>query len=285
MGVQFESPVKSVQKESFTPANAYLRRRKCACGRHIVSGGECEECKKNRQATLQRAKTNAALMSAAPPIVHEVLRSPGQPLDVATRSCMEPRFGHDFSNVRVHADAKAAESARAVNALAYTVGRDVVFGTGQFSPASTAGRKLIAHELTHVVQQQQGASATSIPDELQIGSPSDASELEAATAPDKLASLGSIAGAATSRARQQVNRQINPMEERSRHLESRGGAPARRCPIVRPLNWPSAYGSWAMRTRPTAARRCWVRRPSRPRFKSRARAVLVSHSFQLTGSR
>ena len=227
MGVQFESPVKSVQKESFTPANAYLWRRKCACGRHIVSGGECEECKKNRQATLQRAKTNAALMSAAPPIVHEVLRSPGQPLDVATRSCMEPRFGHDFSNVRVHADAKAAESARAVNALAYTVGRDVVFGTGQFSPASTAGRKLIAHELTHVVQQQQGASATSIPDELQIGSPSDASELEAATAPDKLASLGSIAGAATSRARQQVNRQINPMEERessSRESRRRAGS-------------------------------------------------------------
>ena len=163
---------------------------------------------------MQRAKTNAAWMGAAPQIVHEVLRSPGQPLDVATRSSMEPRFGHDFSSVRVHSDAKAAESARAVNALAYTVGRDVVFGTGQFSPASTAGRKLIAHELTHVVQQQ-GASARSIPDELQIGSPGDASELEAAAAPGKLASFGPIVESATTQARQQVSRQINPMEERA----------------------------------------------------------------------
>ena len=226
MGVQFESPVKFVQKESFTRANTYPRRRKCACGKYIVSGGECEECKKSRQATLQRAKTNAALMSAAPPIVHEVLRSPGQPLDVATRSNMEPRFGHDFRSVRVHADSKAAESARAVNALAYTVGRDVVFGAGQFSPTSTAGRKLIAHELTHVVQQQ-GAS-TSIPDELQIGSPSDASELEAAAAPDKFVSLGSLAGSAATRARQQVSRQINPMEERaplSRESRRHAGSP------------------------------------------------------------
>jgi hypothetical protein len=67
---------------------------------------------------------------------------------------MEPRFGHDFSGVRVHTDAQAAESARAVNALAYTVGRDVVFGAGQFAPQSPAGRRLMAHELTHVVQQQ-----------------------------------------------------------------------------------------------------------------------------------
>ena len=62
-----------------------------------------------------------------PPIVHEVLHSPGQPLDPATRAFMEPRFGHDFSTVRVHTDARAAASARTVNALAYTVGRDVVF--------------------------------------------------------------------------------------------------------------------------------------------------------------
>jgi Domain of unknown function (DUF4157) len=207
MGAQFESPVKSVQKESFT---TYIQRRKCACGKYIVSGAECEECKKNRQATLRRAKTNSAWMGAVPPIVHEVLRSPGESLDVATRSWMEPRFGHDFGSVRVHADAKAAESARAVYALAYTVGRDVVFGTGQFSPTSTAGRKLIAHELAHVVQQQ-GASA--IPDELQIGSPSDASELEAASASDT--SLGSPAGSAMTPARQQVSRQMNPMEERA----------------------------------------------------------------------
>jgi hypothetical protein len=96
---------------------------------------------------------------AAPPIVHEVLRSPGQPLDPATLAFMEPRFGHDFSQVRVHADTKAAESAELVNALAYTVGRHVVLGEGQPAPATTAGRQLLAHELAHVVQQSRGGSA------------------------------------------------------------------------------------------------------------------------------
>jgi hypothetical protein len=69
---------------------------------------------------------------------------------------MEPRFGHDFSRVRVHTDARVAESARAVNALAYTVGRDVVFGPGHYRPSSLGGRKLLAHELTHVLQQGAG---------------------------------------------------------------------------------------------------------------------------------
>ena len=89
----------------------------------------------------------------APPIVHEVLRSPGPPLDVATSALMEPRFGHDFSRVRIHADAKAAESAQAIGARAYTVGRDIVFGAGQYAPRTSAGQRLLAHELTHVLQQ------------------------------------------------------------------------------------------------------------------------------------
>jgi hypothetical protein len=89
----------------------------------------------------------------APPIVHEALRSPGQPLDVATCALMEPRFGHDFSRVRINVDAKAAESAQAIGARAYTVGRDIVFGAGQYAPRTSAGQRLLAHELTHVVQQ------------------------------------------------------------------------------------------------------------------------------------
>ena len=111
-----------------------------------------------------------------PPIVHEVLRSPGQPLDVATRAFMEPRFGHDFSGVRVHTDAKAAESARAVNALAYTVGRNVVFGAGQYLPQTNAGQRLLAHELTHTVQQIKSESA---PDSLRLASASGAEETQA----------------------------------------------------------------------------------------------------------
>ena len=77
----------------------------------------------------------------------------GAPLDTASRSYFEPRFGHDFSRVRVHTDAPAAESARAVNALAYTVGRDVVFRDGQYAPGTSAGKQLLAHELTHTIQQ------------------------------------------------------------------------------------------------------------------------------------
>ena len=102
---------------------------------------------------LQRAAVNAADVQV-PPIVHDVLRSPGQPLDAATRELMEPRFRHDFSHVRIHTDAKAAESAHMVNALAYTVGRDIVFGAKQYAPGTHEGRKLLAHELTHVAQQQ-----------------------------------------------------------------------------------------------------------------------------------
>lgn len=93
--------------------------------------------------------------TAAPPIVHEVLRSPGQPLDTAARAFMEPRFGHDFSQVRIHTNAQAAESAAAVNAVAYTVGHDVVFSRGKFAPGSTEGKKLLAHELAHVSQNSR----------------------------------------------------------------------------------------------------------------------------------
>ncbi len=90
---------------------------------------------------------------AAPPIIDQVLASAGQPVDPATRAFMEPRFGHDFSQVRVHTDATAAQSAHAVDALSYTVGHHVVFDGGRFTPGTHDGRRLLAHELTHVVQQ------------------------------------------------------------------------------------------------------------------------------------
>ncbi|PXF58917.1 MAG: hypothetical protein C4B59_12570 [Candidatus Methanogaster sp.] len=83
------------------------------------------------------------------------LRSGGQPLDPTTRAFMEPRFSHDFSRVRVHTDSKAAESAHAVNAHAYTVVRNIVFGTGHYSPRTSEEQKLLAHELAHVVQQSR----------------------------------------------------------------------------------------------------------------------------------
>jgi len=186
------------------PSQGIMLQRKCACGGSPESEGECAECKAKREGTLQRSVGHQGAITAVPPIVHNVLSSPGQPLDAGTRAFMEPRFGHkfsqvqlrvapttqtrltvnqpgdiyeqeadrvaqkvlqssepgattvagyDFSNVRVYTDAKAAESAQAVNARAYTVGNHIAFAKGQYAPRTLAGRSLLAHELAHVVQQ------------------------------------------------------------------------------------------------------------------------------------
>jgi hypothetical protein len=178
-------------------------RRQCACGNHSA-GGECGSCRQQRsqqkplaigaadspleaeadraaaavmseqRPTLARSGsikldraadgTNGSGNAAVPSIVHEVLRTSGRPLDRATRAFMEPRFGHDFSHVRVHTDVRAEDSARAVGALAYTVGSDIVFGRDRFQPSSHAGRTLLAHELAHVMQQPGGALLQRVPD-------------------------------------------------------------------------------------------------------------------------
>ena len=96
-------------------------------------------------------------MHAAPDSVEQALVNPGSPLEPALRGDMEERFGHDFSKVRVHTDAAAKQSALDVNAHAYTVGHDMVFGAGRFTPGTQEGRRLIAHELTHAVQQSGGS--------------------------------------------------------------------------------------------------------------------------------
>ena len=113
------------------------------------------------ETTFQRARSQLMQPSFSPrvgpkipPVVHEVLRSPGQPLDSATRAFMEPRFGYNFGNVRVHNDTKSADSAWAMNARAYTVGEQIVFGAKQFAPMSQQGRELLAHELAHTIQQR-----------------------------------------------------------------------------------------------------------------------------------
>jgi len=143
------------------PVPARLLRRKCACGGTPGPDGECAECRKKRLG-LQRKATGPGGPMAVPPIVHEVLGSSGRPLDGGTRSVMESRFGHDFSRVRIHADSHAARSAQAVDALAYTVGPDIVFDEGRYSPGSPEGLKLLAHELVHVVQQEDGAGAPEV---------------------------------------------------------------------------------------------------------------------------
>jgi hypothetical protein len=128
-------------------------QRKCACG---GGSGGCSDCKAESEGKLQR-RAGDREPATAPPIVHEVLRSPGRPLDASTRGFMEPRFGADFGDVRVHADSQGAESAQAVHSRAYTVGRNIAFGAGEYRPDSEGGRRLLAHELAHVVQQAGAA--------------------------------------------------------------------------------------------------------------------------------
>ncbi len=120
---------------------------------------KCAACEEEEARTLRAKSAEGSKVAAgeAPSIVHDVLPSPGEPLDAATRAYFEPRFQRDFGGVSVHTGEKAAESARAINALAYTVGSDVFFAAGRYAPSSNAGRELIAHELAHVLQQSNGA--------------------------------------------------------------------------------------------------------------------------------
>ncbi len=127
-------------------------RRKCSCG------GTCTRCSSEHdESEIQREPAGSGNSGlTAPPSVQEVLGSPGRPLDAATRSFMEPRLQRDFSAVRVHTDGAAGQSARELSANAYTVGENIVFGAGRFAPDTSEGRHLIAHELTHVIQQGGG---------------------------------------------------------------------------------------------------------------------------------
>lgn len=120
---------------------------------------KCAECEVEEEKLQRKEAGLQAAIGEAPASVHDVLRSPGRPLDDTTRAYFEPRLGQDFRYVRVHVDARAAESARGLNAYAYTVGHNMVFDAGRFAPGTHEGRRLIAHELTHVVQQS-GSVAT-----------------------------------------------------------------------------------------------------------------------------
>lgn len=130
---------------------APVMQRQCANGE---SGGPpCPACRERETAKVSR-KADSGTVGDTPNSVHSTLRSPGQLLPVSTQAFFTPRFGRDLSHVRVHTNSEAQQSARDVNALAYTVGSHVVFGAGRYSPESSEGLHLLAHELTHVVQQE-----------------------------------------------------------------------------------------------------------------------------------
>lgn len=149
-----DTPGDRYEQEADQVADEVMRKSGSAC----PCGASCPKCKQDGsgQVQMKRVHEHDAGNRTAPPVVDEVISSSGQPLDVSTRQFMETRFGYDFSGVRVHADAKASDSARQIEALAYTAGRDIVFAAGRYEPATAAGRHLLAHELAHVVQQSGG---------------------------------------------------------------------------------------------------------------------------------
>ena len=116
---------------------------------------KCAACEKEEKEKVQRKERDGN--TEAPSVVNDVINSGGQSLDGDTRSFMENRFGYDFNNVKIHNNALATKSAQSINALAYTSGRNIVFNEGQYSPGTNKGKKLLAHELTHVVQQGSGS--------------------------------------------------------------------------------------------------------------------------------
>jgi hypothetical protein len=119
----------------------------------------------------------------APPLVHEVLQTPGEPLHADTRRDAEATLGYEFSNIRIHADSKAAESADAVGARAYAFGQHIVFGSHEFEPSTRSGHHLLVHELTHTVQRR--ADPPSIPAVLEVGERDSPAEHEAEQTADR----------------------------------------------------------------------------------------------------
>jgi hypothetical protein len=161
---------------------AMLRlQRKCGCGGAPDCDCSSGEKKEGEGGLHRKAASAGATLQTAPPIVHDALRSPGAMLDPVTRAFFESRFREDFSGVRIHTDSQAGASARAVNAAAYTVGPDIAFAPGSFAPDTVAGRRLLAHELSHTLQQplQPGGAASSAQTKLSVSAPDDQYEREA----------------------------------------------------------------------------------------------------------
>ncbi|MCX2864889.1 DUF4157 domain-containing protein [Paucibacter sp. PLA-PC-4] len=148
----------------------------CGCA---TADHDDDEKQRPGRGLLQRAARGGGAPGEAPPSVQATLRQPGLPLDAATQAFFAERLGQDFSGVRVHADAAAAASANAVQALAYTVGQHVVFGPGRYAPHSAAGRRLLAHELTHTVQQRGAANGAVAAAPLRVGATDSAHEQQA----------------------------------------------------------------------------------------------------------
>lgn len=150
-GDVYEQEADRVAEHVMRMPDPTIQRKCAACG---TKGEPCQRCQAEQGQIIQR-KVGAPFNSipSADSVSSISHLAPGRPLAPSTRAFFEPRFGADFGRVRIHTDPKATESAQAVNALAYTLGNNVVFNAGQFQPESRAGQQLLAHELAHVVQQ------------------------------------------------------------------------------------------------------------------------------------
>ncbi|MEJ2854005.1 MULTISPECIES: eCIS core domain-containing protein [unclassified Saccharothrix] len=170
---------------------------------------------------LQRAVGNAgasAVVDEESP-VHGVIRSGGAPLDAGVREDMETRFGTDFSGVRVHTDGAASESAKSVNAQAYTVGDNIVFQNGKYDPSTDSGKHMLAHELTHVVQQRSGpVDGTDAGGGVKVSDPSDRFEREASANADRL--MSAPAAQRHEGGHEHVQREEAPVEEEAPEEEA-----------------------------------------------------------------
>lgn len=179
----------AMPESTFSPAPALILQRACACGEQMHGSG-CQECSRR---DLQRSSDGASGRSASSEI-NAALNTPGHPLDSSTRAFMESGFGHDFSAVRVHTGTLAAQSAQSVNARAYTVGNHIVFANGLYNPSGPAGRRLIAHELTHTIQQSGQSGSVAHAQGYRISEPGDGLEREADAAAEQV-SAGERLGA------------------------------------------------------------------------------------------
>jgi hypothetical protein len=177
--------------DSLRPRASRIDERPDAALFHAASDGRPDVVGASGMLRLQRAVGNAGargLVDGAG-VLDVLSRSAGSPLDEPVRRDMEQRLGADFSDVRVHTGNDAHGSARAVNAHAYTVGSNIVFQRGRFDTESTAGRTMLAHELTHVVQQRNGpVDGTPAEGGVKVSDPSDRFEREAASTAEQVMS-------------------------------------------------------------------------------------------------
>ena len=176
-----QAPTRRSEESTSTGAEALMQGRTDALTPSAVM---------HLQKTAGNASVTAALEEQEPSLVKDVVGSGGgSPLDRDTRGFMESRLGADFSDVRVHTDGRASESAKSVQAYAYTVGNDVVFQSGKYEPQSESGQRMLAHELTHVVQQRSGpVDGTPAPGGIKISHPSDSFERAAEGSADRVMS-------------------------------------------------------------------------------------------------